>query len=99
MSNTEAALRAEASGDSTAEFEFRGEKFTVPLEYADYPVSYIEAASEGAGVAIQARELLGPEQWARIRAMGLTGRGLDELEAAIKSTNGIDSGNSPASSD
>jgi hypothetical protein len=83
----------------TASFNFRGEAFTVPLEYADMPLSYLEAASDGKGLAVQARELLGPEQWAKVRAMNLTGRGLDELSDAINKAMGTDEGEEPASSD
>lgn len=82
----------------TASFDFRGETFTVPLEYADMPLAYIEAASDGKGLAVQARELLGPDQWAKVRGMGLTGRGLDELSAAINKAMGTDEGEDTPSS-
>lgn len=95
---SEEARKAEAAG-STATFEFRGESFEVPLEYDDYPLGYIEAASEGQPLAIQAREILGSEQWAKVRAMNLKGRDLSELETAIKGATGLSSGNSKASSD
>lgn len=98
MSNPEAALRAEASG-GTADVEFKGETFKIPLEYDDFPLAYIEAAVDGRPLAVQARELLGPDQWAVVRGMNLTGRGLQELSDAISDAAGIDSGNSPASSD
>jgi hypothetical protein len=89
---------AEATSDGTTSFDFRGEKFTVPLEYADMPLSYLEAASDGKGLAVQARELLGPEQWAKVRAMSLTGRGLDELSDAINKAMGTDEGEDKPSS-
>lgn len=95
--NVETALRNEATG-STATFEFRGESFTVPLEFDDLPVGYMEAVGDGANMAVQARELLGPEQWAVVRAMNLTGRGLNELRDALDSATGVSAGNSPASS-
>ena len=82
----------------TASFDFRGEAFTVPLEFDDYPLSYIEAASDGAPLAVQARELLGAEQWAKVRAMNLTGRDLRELEKGIAGAMGVDEGEEPASS-
>jgi hypothetical protein len=94
---TETALQAEAAGP-TAEFEFRGEKFTVPLEYADYPVEYIEAAEDGKSLAIQARGLLGPEQWDRVRSMRLKARDLDELSDAISAALGVEPGESTPSS-
>ena len=43
MSDIETNLRNEANG-LPGSFEFRGESFTIPTEYADYPLSYIEAA-------------------------------------------------------
>ena len=89
---------SEAQG-SDASFQFHGETFTVPLAFDDYPLSYIEAASEGAPLAIQARELLGPEQWARVRAMNLTGRDLRALEDAISGAMGTTEGEEEASSD
>lgn len=95
---SETARKTEAEGASTATFEFRGESFTVPLEYDDYSLEFIEAASDGKPLAIQARELLGPEQWSRVRAMGLSGRDLQPLFAAIEGAVGLDSGNSQASS-
>lgn len=98
MSDIETALRNEATG-STATFEFRGEKFTAPLEFEDMPIGYLEAVGDGANMAVQARELLGPEQWVRVRAMNLTGRDLNELRAALEEASGVSAGNSPASSD
>ena len=96
---SEEARKAETTGSPTATFEFRGESFDMPLSYDDYPLSYIEAALDGKPLAIQARELLGPEQWARVRGMGLNGRDLEELGEAMQSAAGISSGNSKASSD
>lgn len=97
MSTPETALKAEAAG-STATVEFRGESFTIPLEYADYPLSFIEAASDGRAVAVQLRELFGPKQWAMVQGMQLKGRDLDELSDKVEALMG-NSGNSPASSD
>ena len=97
MSDNETNLRNEANG-STASFDFRGESFTIPTEYADFPLSYIEAASDLKPLAVQARELLGAEQWATVRAMGLKGGDLDELYKAIEGAMGLTTGNSEASS-
>jgi hypothetical protein len=94
---TETALQAEAAGP-TADVEFKGESFTIPLEYADYPLSFIEAASDGRAVAVQLRELFGPEQWATVQGMRLKGRDLDALSEKVEAVMG-NSGNSPASSD
>lgn len=104
MSNTQkpkkpekSPLEAEAAG-TTAGFTFRGVEFTVPLVYADMPLAYIEAASDGAPLAVQARELLGADQWAKVRGLGLTGSGLDELSDAINAAMGTDEGEDEASS-
>jgi hypothetical protein len=98
MSDTETNLRNEANG-TDATFEFRGETFVIPTEYDDLPLSYIEAATDGKPSAIQARELLGPEQWAKVQAMGLKGRDIEGLVDSINKATGITSGNSEASSD
>lgn len=88
---------AEANG-GTATFTFRGETFTVPLEYADLPLGYIEAVGDGKPLAVQARELMGPEQWAKVRAMNLTGRDVTALGEAIDKALGTTEGEDPASS-
>lgn len=95
---SETARKAEATG-APATFEFRGESFEVPTEYNDYPLSFIEAAAEGQTLAIQVRELLGPDQWARIRAMCLKGRDLNDLSDAMTAAAGLSPGNSKASTD
>lgn len=82
----------------TATFEFRGEEFTVPLSYDDYSLEFIEAAADGKPLAIQARELLGHDQWSRVRSLGLKGADLNELFEAIEAAEGLASGNSAASS-
>lgn len=78
--------------------EFRGLTLTFPIEYDDYPLSFIEAAAEGASGAIQARELLGPEQWSKVRALNLKGRDLNELVKVIDGVQGTDAGEDEASS-
>lgn len=88
---------AEATG-RTATVNFRGETFTFPVEYADYPLSFIEAVSDGRAAAIQSRELLGPEQWAKVRGMGLHGRDLEALTDALNEAMGTDEGEDTASS-
>lgn len=95
---SETARKAEANRSSVT-FEFRDESFEVPTEYDEYPLSFIEAASEDRPLAIQIRELLGPDQWARVRAMGLNGRELNELSAAMTDAAGLSPGNSGASTD
>lgn len=82
--------KAEAEGEGTV--EFRGLTLTFPLSYDDWPVGFIEAVSDGASPAVQARELLGPEQWAQVRALNLKGRDLNELVTAIDEAQGTDAG-------
>lgn len=89
--------QAEANG-STNTFTFRDTEFIVPLEYADYPLSFIEAMGDGKSAAIQLRELLGPKQWAKVRAMDLAGRDLETLVDAAQNAMGVESGESGASS-
>ena len=97
MSTTDDPRQTEAT-DGPATVEFRGEKFTVPTEYADYPIGVIEAVSDDAPAAIQLRELLGPEQWAKVREICTTGRDLNDLTRAVSEVRGLDAGNSEASS-
>jgi hypothetical protein len=96
MSNE--ARESEAAGN-TITVKFRGESFVVPTEYVDYPLAFIEAVGDDKPAAIQLRELLGPEQWEKVRAMGCTGRDINELTNLVSDARGIDAGNSPASSD
>lgn len=84
---------------NVATIKFKGLALTFPVEYEDYPLSYIEAAERGAGLAIQTRTLLGDEQWEKIRGKIPTGRELKELEAAITAAMGTDTGEEPPSSD
>ena len=97
MSDNETNLRNEANG-STATFEWKGESFTVPLEYDDYPLDFIEAVADGRSGPVQMRALLGPEQWATVRGMNPKGRDLNELQEVIQGATGLSEGNSEASS-
>ena len=99
MSDTTEDARRNEAASTVGSFEFKGETFTVPLEYADYSLDFIEAVADGRPLAVQARELLGPEQWERVRALRLSGRDLEELYAGIKSAEGVALGNSEPSSD
>lgn len=89
--------KAETQG-STATFTFREVEFTVPLEFDDYPLGFIEAASDGKPLAIQAREILGPEQWAKVHALNLKGRDLKPLFDALDEALGTDAGEDTPSS-
>lgn len=82
----------------TASFDFKGETFTIPLEYDDYPISYIEAATQGAPLLTQTETLLGPEQWAKMRPLLVVGRDLRDVEKAITDAMGVDEGEGTASS-
>jgi hypothetical protein len=94
---SEAARKAEANGGQ-GEVEFRGQKFTVPLEYDDYSLDFIEALEDGRTVGI-VRGALGPGQWRIVKAMDLTARDLGPLADSIAEAMGFtDAGNSTASS-
>ena len=99
MSDSNNARAAEANDAKTLSVEFRGETFTVPTEYADYPLGFIEAVGDDKPPAIQLRELLGAEQWATVREVASKGSDIEELMRLIGDARGIDAGNSPASSD
>lgn len=89
--------KAEANS-STATFKFRDVEFTVPLEFDEYPLSFIEAMEDGKSLAIQARELLGPKQWAEVRGMKLKAGESRELFDAIDAAMGTTEGEDEASS-
>jgi hypothetical protein len=96
---SEAARKAEANGEPTATVEFRGETFTVPLEYDDLSIDFTEALEDGRSVGV-VRGALGPAQWRVVKAMNLKNRDLGELSDAIAEAMGFtDAGNSKASSD
>lgn len=88
-------LKAEAKGIGTV--EFRGVTLTFATEYDEYPMSFIEAVNGGEGPDVQARELLGPEQWAKVRPLLAKGRDLNELVKALDVAQGTDAGEGPAS--
>ena len=90
--------QAEANG-STATFTYRDVEFSVPLHYVDYSLSFIEAMGDGKSAAIQVRELLGPKQWARFRAMEPSGRDVEALVDAAQTAMGVETGELPPSSD
>ncbi len=81
---------AEAKGFCTV--DFRGVTLTFPTEYDEYPMGFIEAVNGGAGPDVQARELLGPDQWAQVRPLLSKGRDLNELVSALDVAQGTDAG-------
>lgn len=92
------ARKAEASGESTATVEFRGETFTVPTEYDDFSLDFLEALEDGRTIGI-VRGALGPVQWRVVKAMSLTARDLGPLADKIAEAMGFtNAGNSAASS-
>lgn len=95
---SEEARQAEANGETTGTFEFRGRTFTVPRNYDDLPVEFFEAVEDGKTVSI-IRGALGPKQWAVIRGMGLNMRELGEMDDLIAEAMGFKKpGESSASS-
>lgn len=90
--------QAEARGESTATLEFRGETFTVPTEYDDFSLDFIEALEDGRTIGI-VRGALGDAQWRVVKSMDLKARDLAPLADAIAAAMGFtDAGNSTASS-
>ena len=91
--------KAEARGDSTATVEFRGHTFTIPTEYDDFSVDFVEALEDGKTLSM-VRGALGPRQWQTVKAMRLKTRELAPLADDIAKAMGFgDAGNSAASSD
>ena len=96
MSNE--ARQAEATGDGTADVEFRGHTFTVSRNYDEMPVAFIEAVEEGRAVGT-VKGALGPRQWRTVQAMNLNMRELSELADEVAVAMGFASaGESSASS-
>jgi hypothetical protein len=97
MSNDD--RKVEAEGTSEVVVEFRGQKFTISRDYADWPLELHEALEDGKDIAAM-RAALGDAQWAVIRKMGLKTPDIAELTTAVVKALGFSSvGESPASSD
>lgn len=95
---SEEARKAEASGDETASVTFRGQTFTVPRNYDDWTVDFLESLEEGKVIGI-VRGALGQSQWRRVRAMNLTIKELQPFADDIATAMGFGSaGESEASS-
>jgi hypothetical protein len=92
--------KAEAAGDKIATVEFRDHTFTVPREYDDMTVDFIESLEEGKTVGI-VRGALGPAQWRTVKGMSLKMSDLAELADNIAEAMGFSggAGESKASSD
>lgn len=90
--------RAEEAKNKDATVSFRGRDFTVPREYNDWSVDFLESIEEGKSVGI-VRGALGQKQWAQVRAMNLKVSDLAELAEAITVALGFGSGESAPSSD
>lgn len=88
----------EAEAKGRGSIEFRGLTLTFTTSYADHPLGFIEAVAAGDDPVIQLRELLGPEQWSRVRSLNLRGSDVNELVKAIDSALGSDAGEDTASS-
>lgn len=90
--------RKDEATSGVAEFEFRGETFSVELDQAEWSVDFIEALEEDRAVGI-VKGALGPEQWARVRPLVPKVRDLNELSTLIAEALGFKSvGESRASS-
>lgn len=93
------ARKSEATDATVGVVKFRHLEFTIPLDYAEWPLELHEALEDGREIAVL-RAALGPEQWAVVRKMQLKTDGLNELAGAIASALGFKSaGESPASVD
>jgi len=89
----------EAKDATTATVEFNGDTFTVPRNYDDWTVDFLESIEEGKVIGI-VRGALGPAQWGRVRRMNLTMKQLQPFADDIATAMGFgSSGESPASSD
>lgn len=87
----------EATKGKTATVTWRGQKFVVPRERADWSLDLLEALEDGASVGI-IRGFLGPVQWRKVKAMGLMAPEFDEFADALATSLGFGStGESPAS--
>jgi len=100
MSNSpNEARKEEADQKTTATVEFRGQKFEIPREQADWSLDLLEALEDGRNIATL-RAAFGPRQWAVVKSMGLMAPEVDELAEAISVALGFKSmGESPSSSD
>ena len=82
--------RQDEAANKPAEVEFRGRKFTVPLDYSDWPLELHEAIEDGNNLAA-IRAALGPDQWSVVRSMGLKTPDINELSNAVVAAMGFDS--------
>lgn len=93
------ARKAEAKGETTATVEFRGETFTVPTEYDDFSVDFVEALEDGKTLSL-VRGALGPTQWRVVKSMRLTVKELTPFADDIARAMGFgEAGESSASAD
>ena len=91
--------RKDEAAQKAAEVEFRGRKFTVPLDYSEWPLALHEALEDGNDIAA-IRAALGADQWRVVRSMDLKTPDINELSSAVVAAMGFGSvGESPASSD
>lgn len=80
----------EAETKGTATVEFRGKTFTINTAYREWTVDLLESIEEGKSVGI-VRGALGPQQWAKVKAMNLQVEGLEELADKIATALGFKS--------
>ena len=87
-----AALKAEAV-QTELTVEFRGDTYTLPKDVEDWSLEAYEAFEDGKPVAAL-RGVLGPEQWAKVKAHGLRVRDLEEVADVFFGAIGLSSGKS-----
>jgi hypothetical protein len=91
--------RKDEATTGTASFKFRGEKFTITTDQAEWSTDFLEALEEERAVGI-VKGALGPQQWSRAYPLVPKVKDLRELADAVAKALGFDkSGESPASSD
>lgn len=91
--------RKDEATTGTATFKFRGEKFTITTDQAEWSTDFLEALEEDRAVGI-VKEALGPQQWAVARPLVPKVKDLRELADVLAKALGFgSSGEQAASSD
>lgn len=75
-------VQAEAEGDEMVTVAFHGEDFTIPRDPDKWSFEARCAIDDNSKQTVILRELIGPEQSARLRAIRVDGRGLTMEELA-----------------
>lgn len=80
--------KSEAKDVKTVPVKWRGNDFTIPTEYDEWTVDFLESLEEGKSVGI-VRGALGPQQWAVVKQMNLKVGELGDLASAITAALGF----------